>query len=150
MDAAQARKLEVAARRPVGEALHPDRCGKLTLCGAAFAIPPRTATIVPVFQAVVVSVCTRDAADAPEARRLVELAEIEPGPPCPRCGRPTTASVAALARGGQEFLTAAFELAGRLLSRQYDLTAEQKADLLAFPADRLPKWIAELLEWCLS
>ena len=48
---------------------------------------------------------------------------------------------------GGKFLAACFDLAGRLLRRQYDLTDDQLADLLAFDTDQPPVWIAQLLAW---
>ena len=148
MDFEAVKKLEVDCRRSLAEALHPDRCPKLTLHGVAFAIPSRRSSVVPVFGPDGVTIETRAGVDWPEASRLVELAEIAEHEPCPECGQPRSISLAVTVEQNAEFLRTAFLLAGKLLDRQYDLTAEWKADLLRFDADRLPAWVSELLEWC--
>jgi len=148
MDFEAAKKLEVDCRRSLAEALHPDQCPKLTLHGVAFAIPSRRSSVVPVFGPDGVKIETRAGVDWPEASRLVELAEIAEHESCPECGQPRSISLAVTVEQSAEFLRMAFLLAGKLLDRQYDLTAERKADLLRFDADRLPAWVSELLEWC--
>jgi len=148
MDPEAVRKLEAERRRGLGEALHPDRCPKLTLHGVAFAIPPRRRCVVPVFAPDGVKIQTRDGVDFPEPSRLVELADVAEQEPCPECGQPRSVSLAVTVEHNAEFLRTAFSLAGKLLDRQYDLSAERKADLLKFDAGRLPAWIPELLAWC--
>lgn len=143
------RRLEAGARRPVGDgALHPDSCPKLTLHGAEFAVPPRGRRIAPVFAPEGVRVSTVGADDWPEAERLLETAVVRPAEPCPQCGRARRAALEVDLQRDVEFLARAFELAGDLLDRQYELTAEQKAELLSFETDELPEWLAQLLRWC--
>lgn len=148
MDVEAVKKLEVDCRRGLGEAPHPDRCPKLTLHGVAFAIPPRRSSVVPVFGSDGVKIETHPGVNWQETTRLVELAEIAEQEPCPECGQPRSVSLSVTVEQNAEFLRTAFSLAGKLLDRQYDLPAERKADLLRFDTDRLPAWIAELLEWC--
>ena len=148
MDSRAAQKLEVRRRRGLPGAEHPDQCPKLTLHGVGFAIPPRRSRVVPTFTPVGLVVETQGGTDLPESRRLVELAEVAEQAPCPECGRPHRVCLAVRVENDAEFLRTAFLLAGKLLDRQYDLSAEQKAALLAFDSDRLPIWIPQLLAWC--
>jgi hypothetical protein len=148
MDAEAVRKLEVACRRGLDEALHPDACPKLTLHGVAFAIPPRGGRIAPVFAPGGPTVEARGAEDWPQARRLLELAEVVEHEPFGLCGQPRRLSLRVTLERDAEFLRLAFALTGALLDRQYRLTDEQKTLLLAFEADRLPQWIPQLLAWC--
>jgi hypothetical protein len=142
-------RLEVASRRPVGPgSRHPDECPKLTLRGAAFAIPPRGLRVVPEFGPQGVSVSVAGTRDWPEADNLLRLAPIRPEEVCPQCGRALRASLRTGADDDIAFLTACFALAGRLLDEQYELTPSQKAELLAFPSNEVPAWIAQLLQWC--
>jgi len=148
MDSHAAQQLEVRSRRGLSDADHPDDCPKLTLHGAAFSIPPRRSRVVPAFTPDGLVVETRDGTDPPESCRLVELAEIREQASCPTCGRPQRIHLTVRVDDNAEFLRIAFVLAGKLLDRQYDLTADQKTALLAFDSDRLPTWISQLLAWC--
>ena len=127
---------------------HPDQCPKLTLHGVGFAIPPRGMRIVPEFGPGGVTVSATEVERWPEAKKLLAIASIHPGEACQRCGRPADAVLEVDLKRDIEFLATSFGLAGELLDRQYDLTPQQKADLLAFDSDRIPVWIVQLLRWC--
>jgi len=143
------RELEAAARRPTGAGvLHPDRCPKLTLHGVAFAIPPRGGRVSPVFGPHGVTVALDGMESCPQAEALLTSAPVRTDGTCASCGRPAPGPLEVDPEGDVAFLAAAFELAARLLDSQYDLTEEQKADLLAFDSDRVPRWLVQLLRWC--
>ena len=143
------KQLETRARRKLGDAaLHPDLCPKLTLHGVGFAIPPRGGRVTPTFgpQGVAVSVVGLD--EWPEAKELLHRARSGKAETCPTCGRTLPGPPALDADRDVDFLAAAFVLAGRLLDRQYELSRQDKSDLLAFRGDGLPEWIVQLLCWC--
>jgi len=142
------KQLRSRCARPVGnEVLHGDLCPKLTLHGVGFCIPPRTLRVEPVFsgdgRTGVRLRCPGDFDS--QARDLLKLAPLQTRV-CRRCGQSTGGRLE-LDGEGSKFLAACFDLAGRLLRRQYDLSDEQLADLLAFDTDQPPAWIAQLLAW---
>lgn len=141
--------VEARARRKVGDGvLHPDGCPKLTLHGADFAVPPRGGRVVATFTPRGVGVTAIEADDWPEADRFLRLARTRQQDVCQTCGGSCGGGLRADARSDGEFLAAAFELAGRLLDKQYELTDEQKAELLSFGTRAAPQWIPQLLRWC--
>jgi len=142
------KQLRSRCARPVGnEVLHGDLCPKLTLHGVGFCIPPRTLRVEPVFsgdgRTGVRLRCPGDFDS--QARDLLKLAPLQTRV-CRRCGQSLGGHIELDDEGGR-FLAACFDLAGRLLRRQYDLSDEQLADLLAFDTDQPPVWIAQLLAW---
>ncbi len=142
------KQLRARCARPVnGDVLHGDLCPKLTLHGVGFCIPPRTLRVEPVFdgdgRAGVRIRCPGDFDS--HARALLKLAPLQTRV-CRRCGQIAGGRIELDGEGGK-FLAACFDLAGRLLRRQYDLSDEQLADLLAFDTDQPPVWIAQLLAW---
>jgi hypothetical protein len=142
-------RLEARARRAVGDgAVHPDLCPKLTLHGVAFAIPPRDIRVLPEFSAAGVTMSIVGLDRWPEADRVLALATSEGEDVCPACGRPRIASVEVDLDRSRDFLSASFGLAAELLARQYEVSDQEKAELLAFPLDRAPVWLTQLLHWC--
>jgi len=147
--AEQYRAMEVAARRPVGAGVrHPDRCAKLTLHGVDFAVPRRGIRIVPDFRPAGVTISAEGADHWPEAQGLLDRLPPRPPEPCPTCGHCGPAMLEVDLRRDVDFLAAAFVLAAKLLDRQYELSDEQKSELLSFQSDEVPAWIAQLLHWC--
>jgi hypothetical protein len=143
------RQLETRARRKVGgHVLHPDLCPKLTLHGVGFAIPPRGARIVPAFGPGGVTVSTAGLEGWPQARELLRLARLRRDETCQTYGPSPGASLDVDAQRDADFLLASFDLAARLLDRQYELTDHEKAELLAFRSDEMPAWIVQLVCWC--
>jgi hypothetical protein len=140
-------RLERSCRRPLGDGvIHHDQCDGLTLHGVRWAVPPRGRRIVfdlgphrPVARLEV----TEDGEGVQAVRRAVPRGGRRR---CRVCGRPRIARAELLRADG--FLSAAAELAGRLLRRQYELTDEQLAELLSFPADTPAPWLSDLLRWC--
>lgn len=141
------KQLRARCARPVGDGvLHGDLCPRLTLHAVGFSIPPRALRVEPSFDPdgrARVRVRSSGDFDA-QARALFKLAPLETQT-CPRCGQGVGGQIRLDNKG--EFLAACFGLAGRLLRRQYDLSDEQLADLLAFDTDQPPQWIAQLLAW---
>ena len=131
--------------------LHGDLCPKLTLHGVEFAIPPRGVRISPRFDgpSVRLDVIWPGGDLDADARRLLALAPLK-REVCPRCGQAVGGRIEIDPAGGSEFLALCFSLAGRLLRRYYDLDDHRLTELLSFPADQPPAWIAELLAWSAS
>ena len=140
--------LEVRARR--SDAPHPDDCPKLKIRGVAWAIPPRRARLVPVFESGTVRL-REDAAglDCPEADALMEAVDrcmrVEK---CPRCGQPigATAELDPDGEGGRA-LELAVAAAASALRRQYDLADADLAELLVIEGDGVPEWFYQLVRW---
>ena len=142
-------RLEARARRAVGEGvLHPDQCPKLTLRGVAFAIPSRGVRVVPEFAADGVRASIAGLDSWPEADRVLQLAEGDHENVCPECRRPLAASIKVDLDRNRAFLVASFDLAEKLLAEQYELSDEEKSELLAFSVDQAPTWLIQLLQWC--
>lgn len=143
------KRLRAHGAKPVTDGVpHGDLCPKLTLHGVAFAIPPRGVRMVPRFDGPAVrfeTVWPCEEADV-DARRLLALAPLKRDV-CPRCGQAVGGRIEIDPGGGSEFLALCFSLAGRLLRRFYDLDDHRLTELLSFPTDQPPTWIAELLAW---
>jgi len=155
MDAAEVRRLEAAARRPLGPAvLHPDRCPKLTLHGVAFAVPPlrraEEMSFVPVFGPQGLALQLQDGGSGDpellrEAREIVAALPAFRQQPCPACGRPRQTLLEIDPRRQQAFLSRLAAYAAALLRRQYVLSDDDLSRLLAFSADRVPAWLHQVI-----
>ena len=142
-----AARLEVAKRR--GDAPHPDECPTLRMHGVLFAIPPRRAAGVSFrFDADGAHVVGVESESWPEAQAVAEAASIDRRS-CPKCGRALAASLTVDPRRDVAFLELCATLAGRLLRRQYELTDDELAGLLAFDAQASPDWVAQVVQWSL-
>jgi hypothetical protein len=130
------KEMEVAHRR--GGAIHPDRCPKLRLHGADFAIPPRGLRVRPRFDAAGDAIVElRGVDDWPEVQDLLA-----------RAGKALGNSGLALDLDDPAgLLSGLMSLARKALLCQYEFTDEQMADLLEFATDEQPTWIGQILRW---
>ena len=139
------KKLRNSAERP--GVPHGDLCPKLVLHGVEWAIPARGVRVVPQFGPDGVTVEPPGDGGWPDAARLLELASVTTEKRCEVCGQTLESSLEVDVAGNLDFLTLCFTLAGKLLDARYELSPEQKSDLLAFDTDAVPLWIPQLLQW---
>jgi len=130
--------MEVAARRGLGEALHPDQCPKLRLYGVDFAIPPRGLRVVPRFDSDgKASLEMTGVEDWPELESLLERVREQTQGRCITLDLDEDAELFGDLAG----------LARKLLLKQYKLTDEQITELLALSTDGFADWVSELVRW---
>jgi len=143
------KRIEAAARRPLGQAAHPDDCPKLLIRRVAWAIPPRGLRVVPRFDVAGVRLSVSGEDGWPEAAQLVRaVGRVKHDRLCPACGQVVGgAAEIDLDAAGRRVLELAVALAGRALRRQYALTDEQLGELLAFDSAAAPPWLGQLIAW---
>jgi hypothetical protein len=130
------KEMEVASRR--SGALHPDRCPKLRLHGADFAIPPRGLRVRPRFDASgAAAIELRGVDNWPEVQSLLAQAGKALGDD----------GLALDLEDSSGLLAQLMSLARKALLCQYELTDDQIADLLEFATDAPPAWIGQILRW---
>ncbi len=127
------KQIEVACRRKMPEAMHPDACPKLRLHGVDFAIPPRGLRVVPKFDA--------------DGKATLDVSGGDDWPEVPALLERLVESLGEDNNIAAEVLCELMTLGRRALLAQYDLTDEQVAELLAFDSDEGPAWVNSLIRW---
>jgi len=147
------KQLEVARRRPLGQAAHPDDCFRLTAKGVDWALPRRGVRIVPKFgDNGKVALDVQGKRDWPDAARLVKCVRwLKQDRRCAECGRAIESAIDASIRdAGVSFLEAAAELAAKALRTQYDLSDAELSELLAFDLPHWPEWSVQIIRWAMG
>lgn len=147
------KELEVARRRPLGQAAHPDDCLRLSAKGVDWALPRRGLRVVPKFgHGGRVALEVQGKRDWPDAARLVEAVRLlKEDRRCPQCGRATASAIDASIRdAGVSLLDATAKLAAKALRTQYDLSDEELSELLAFDLPHWPDWSVQIIRWAMG
>ncbi len=144
------------SRRNIGDGvLHPDRCQKFMLRGAAFfvqpLVPSNAIRFTPTFNGDDVSMSVDlaetivDPAVTDLASKVIAGADIQHGDNCPMCGQPREATLAVDLDAQGEWLCIVARYVAAIVRKQHTLTDDDLNELLMSDGESIPPWVSQAM-----
>lgn len=156
MSLAHWQQVEVAARRQIAwstssDLPHPDECPKLVIQGVAWAIRPRGLGWRPTIDPDGKATLKVEGDDAwAGTEDIIAAVPVHDTRVCEACGSPLESEIEVDGDKPEtvKWLEAVLTFVSQRLDDYYELSPQDKSDLLSFDVGRLPQWVNDVLTLC--